>query len=174
MRIRNFYFKKVKSTNETSLRLIKKNNLNGSVISEIQTKGKGRRDKKWFSKKGNLFLSIFFKINKKINIKKITKLNLNIINKIINEYSFIKTSIKKPNDILIKKQKVCGILQEIVFNKNEKFIVVGVGVNLINSPNIKNYPTTSLNKYTKKKLFKIKLANKIKKEFEKQYYKFIN
>ena len=75
---------------------------------------------------------------------------------------------------MIKKQKVCGILQEIVFNKNEKFIIVGIGVNLINSPNITNYPTTSLNMYTKKKLFKIKLANKIKKEFEKQSYKFIN
>ena len=173
MKLKKFYFTKVKSTNATSLRLIKQNNLNGLVVSEVQILGKGQRGKKWISRKGNLFLSIFFTINRNLNIKKFTKLNLQIINNIINKYSFIKTSIKLPNDILIRKQKLCGILQETIFNKNQKFLIIGIGINLLNSPKIKNYPTTFLNKYSKKKIYKIELANKIKKEFEKQYYKFV-
>mgnify|MGYP001309055759 CR=1 FL=1 len=173
MKIKKFLFKKVRSTNDTSLRLIRKNYKNGFVISEVQTAGKGQRGKKWISNKGNIFLSIFFIINPNKNLVKITNLTLNIVNKIINKYSQIKTTIKKPNDILINKQKVSGILQEVIFYKNKKFLIVGIGINLLNSPNIKDYPTTYLYKYSKKKIYKIELTNKIKNEFEKQYYKFI-
>ena len=175
MNLKIMKFKNVNSTNDIAIKLIQKGKLfSGLVVSKKQKKGRGTMGKKWISIKGNLFLSIFFKINKKMNLKKITKLNLNIINKIINEYSLIKTSIKQPNDILINGQKVCGILQEMIFNKNQKYIVIGIGINLINSPFIRNYPTTFLNKYSKKNVYKITLAIKIKNEFEKQYYKFIN
>ncbi len=171
MKIKKFFFKKVKSTNETSIRLIKKNHKNGFVITEVQTSGKGQIGKKWISKKGNIFLSIFFIINSNLRIKKITNLNLNIVNKIINKYSQKKTSIKKPNDIMINRQKVCGILQEIIFHNNKKYLIVGIGINLLNSPYISGYPTTYLYKYSKKKIYKLQLAMKIKKEFEKLYKK---
>ncbi len=174
MRLKKFNFKKVRSTNDTSIRLIKQKHLTGFVLSEVQLLGKGQRGKKWISSKGNLFLSIFFKINQNLKIKKITKLNIKIVYEIIKKYSLKKISIKLPNDILISGKKLCGILQETIFYNNKKFLIIGIGVNLQNSPYIQNYPTTYLNKYSKKKVYKIELANKIKKEFEKQYYKFIN
>ena len=64
---------------------------------------------------------------------------------------------------------MCGILQEIVFRNNLKYLVVGIGINLINSPDLKNYPTTYLNKYSKKKINKIIMINKLKINFEKKY-----
>jgi len=172
MKLKKFYYKKVKSTNETAIRLIKQNHPNGFILSDLQISGKGQRGKKWISQKGNLFLTIFFSISQTLDINKIIKINLQIINKLINKQILITTSIKQPNDILIKKKKVCGILQEIVFKDNQKYLIIGIGVNLLNSPNINNYATTFLNKYSKKKINKIQLANKIKIEFEKQYYKF--
>ena len=69
---------------------------------------------------------------------------------------------------------MCGILQEIVFRNNLKYLIVGIGINLINSPDFKNYPTTYLNKYSKKKINKIKLINKIKFFFENKYKGKIN
>ena len=172
MKFKIFEFKKVKSTNDTAIRLIKKNYSNGFIMSETQTFGKGQRGNKWISKKGNLFISIFFKMNEKLILDKIVKLNLIIVNKIINSFINVKTNIKSPNDILIKKKKVCGILQETLFKDENRFLIIGMGINVLNSPKIKNYPTTFLNNYSKKKIHKQQLAKKIKLEFEKNYYKF--
>ena len=169
MRLKKFFFKKVKSTNETAIRLIKRGEKNGIISSDIQTNGKGQRGKKWISKKGNLFLTIFFKINNQLSIKKLTFLNLSILKKIITNQIKVKTHVKLPNDILIYKQKVCGILQEIIFKNNIKYLIIGIGINIITSPIIENYPTTYLNKYSKKKINKIKLINEIKLIFEKKY-----
>ena len=169
MRLKKFFFKKVKSTNETAIRLIKRGEKNGIISSDIQTNGKGQRGKKWISKKGNLFLTIFFKINNQLSIKKLTFLNLSILKKIITNQIKVKTHVKLPNDILIYKQKVCGILQEIIFKNNIKYLIIGIGINIITSPIIENYPTTYLNKYSKKKINKIKLINEIKLVFEKKY-----
>ena len=60
MIIKKFKFKQVISTNKTAIRILKKSNLNnGMIISDLQKKGKGQREKKWISNKGNLFLSFF-------------------------------------------------------------------------------------------------------------------
>ena len=82
MRLKKFNFKKVKSTNDTAMRLIKSGIESGVVLADIQTKGKGQRGNKWISKKGNLFISIFFKVNSKLSLKKITSTNLLILKKL--------------------------------------------------------------------------------------------
>ena len=169
MRLKKFNFNKVKSTNDTAIRLIKSGINYGVVSANIQTKGKGQRGNKWISKKGNLFISIFFKINSKLSLKKITFINIYILKKIISSQITGKTYIKLPNDILIYKKKVSGILQEIMYKNDNKYLIVGIGINVISSPNIRNYPTTYLNKYSKKKINKIRILNKIKLNFEKKY-----
>jgi len=169
MKLKNFYFKKVKSTNNTAIRLIRSGIKNGIVSANVQTKGKGQRGNKWISKNGNLFISIFFIINSKLSLKKITTINLVILKKIISSQITGKIYIKLPNDILINKKKVSGILQEIMYKNNNKYLIVGIGINIISSPNIRNYPTTYLNKYSKKKINKIRIINKIKLNFEKKY-----
>ena len=168
MKLKIYSFKNVKSTNDTALRFIKKNIINGIITSENQKNGRGQYGKSWISSKGNLFMSIFFPIENKINIKKVSKINLKIIKNIFLKKIKIKTVIKYPNDILIKNKKVCGILQEIVYNKNNKILIIGIGINIINSPIIKEYETTYLNKYYKKKIKLLNLVKIIKNTFEKK------
>ena len=132
----------------------------------MQTKGKGQYGKKWVSSKGNLFLSIFYIINKKIFISSLVKDNLRIIKKILSRYTKSNIKIKSPNDIMINKKKICGVLNETLFFNNLKFIVVGIGVNISNSPNLRDYPTTYLNEIAKKKISKIEIFNQIAKAFE--------
>ena len=75
-------------------------------ISEKQTKGRGTMGKKWISQKGNLFVSIFFRVdNKKIKFNQFTILNPYIIKKILSKYLTHKISIKLPNDLMIRKNK---------------------------------------------------------------------
>ncbi len=169
MKLKKFFFKKIKSTNDTAMRLIKKGEESGIISTDTQTNGKGQRGNKWISKKGNLFITIFFSINNQISLKKLTFINLSILKKIITNKIQVKNEVKLPNDILIFKKKVCGILQEIMYKNNIKYLIVGIGINIISSPDIKNYPTTYLNKYSKKKINKIKLINEIKIIFEKKY-----
>tara|TARA_B100000963_G_C22613585_1_gene666133 strand:+ start:1530 stop:2042 length:513 start_codon:yes stop_codon:yes gene_type:complete len=166
MILKKFKYKKVSSTNDIAIKKIKQGYKAGIVISETQTNGRGQYGKKWVSKKGNLFFSVFFIINKKIRIPKLVLSNLRIIKKILSKYVKSKINIKKPNDIMLDKKKICGILSEILLYGNLKFVVVGVGINIANSPNIKNYPTTNLNAITNKKVSKVELLNKIIKAFK--------
>ena len=165
MEFKKFYYKRVNSTNDLAIKKIKTGIPHGIIVADYQKKGRGQHGKKWLSFKGNLFITIFFKIKKNINIKKITILNCKIIKKILLKYIKKTISVKPPNDLLINKKKICGILQEIKFNNKAKFIIIGVGVNLIKNPKIKNYPTTNILKETG---FKVK-KNDLIKNIEKNY-----
>ena len=59
MRFKIYNYKVIKSTNDIAMKLIKKNKNSGCVLAKNQTKGRGTRGKKWISKEGNLFTSIF-------------------------------------------------------------------------------------------------------------------
>ena len=172
MKLKKYLYKKVESTNNVAIRLIKQGNQRGIILTDQQTKGKGQRKNNWISAKGNLFLSVFFEISKKISLSKIINLNLKIIKKIIHKKINSLTQIRKPNDILINKKKVCGILQETIFREGRKYLIVGIGINVSNSPKINNYPTTFLNNYTNKKLNRLELFKEIKFMYEKNLHLF--
>ena len=167
MSFKKFFYKKVNSTNDLAIKKIKVGITKGIIIADYQKKGRGQQGKKWLSLKGNVFMSIFFEIKENINIKKITNLNCKIIKKVLFQYIKKTITIKPPNDLLVDKKKICGILQEIKFNQKHKFIIIGIGINLIKNPIIKNYPTTNIFKETG---FKVKKLNLIKK-IEKNYIK---
>ena len=66
MKLNLIRLRKVRSTNDEAIKIIKsKKNIQGIVISDQQTKGKGTMGKKWISLKGNFFASIFFELKKK-------------------------------------------------------------------------------------------------------------
>ena len=165
MVLKKFKYKKVSSTNDIAMQKIRQGYTSGVIISDKQTHGRGRHGKKWVSKKGNLFFSIFFNINKKIQTSKLVIGNLRIIKKILSKYIKSKIKIKRPNDITVNKKKICGILNETLFYNDLKFLVIGIGINIVSSPNIRDYPTTNLNEITNKTVSKTKLLNKIVKAF---------
>ena len=168
MKLKQFNFKIVNSTNDLAIQIIKNtNNKSGIVIAEKQKKGRGQYGKKWTSFKGNLFVSIFFPINRiKLSLKELTKVNCLIVKKLLSAFYKSKISIKKPNDLLINNMKISGILQEILSKSGETFIIVGIGINLIKSPTIKNYLTTNLFDLTGVKITPNKAALKLKKIYE--------
>ena len=168
MKLKKYQFKKVKSTNDIAIKKIRSGINKGIVIAETQTKGRGQYGKKWISFKGNLLMSVFFEINNNTSIKSITLKNCKIIKKSIQKFTTKKIKIKPPNDLLINKEKICGILQETFFQNKKKFIVVGIGLNLVKSPKIKKYPTNYLNKYTSKNISKLMLFRSIKCLYEKK------
>ncbi len=178
MKLKQFNFKKVLSTNQTTIRLIKNSkNEFGFITSENQLNGRGQYGRKWISYNGNIFVSIFYKLDKiNLSISSLTKKNCFLVKKVISKYFRNKITFKSPNDLLIDKKKICGILQENIEKSKKKYLIVGIGLNLIKSPNIPNYPTTNLLEITNQKLNKNKFEKELKITFEKflsKYYKAI-
>ncbi len=171
MIIKNFHYKSINSTNDTAINLIKQKNLKaGLVVAERQKKGRGQRGKKWISYKGNLFVSIFFSLEKiNLTLEQLTKINCKLIINLLSKYYKKRINIKMPNDILINKKKICGILQETIEKNDIKYLIVGIGVNLIRSPKISSYPTTNLYELTEKKI----CINKIIKDLKYIYRVFL-
>ena len=88
MKLKQFNFKKVYSTNQTSIRLIKNSKFEfGLIISEIQSNGRGQYGRKWISYKGNIFMSIFYKLNKiNLSLSSLTKKNCLLVKRVISKY----------------------------------------------------------------------------------------
>ena len=168
MVLKKFKYKKVSSTNDIAMQKIRQGYKSGVIISDKQTHGRGRHGKKWVSNKGNLFFSIFFNINKNIQTSRLVISNLKIIKKILSKHIKSKIKIKRPNDITVNKKKICGILNETLFYNDLKYLVIGIGINIVSSPNIRNYPTTNLNEATNRRVSKTKLLNKIIKAFDRK------
>jgi len=111
MKFKIFRFKKVESTNNSAIRIIKNTNIKyGMIIADKQTSGKGQYGKKWISYNGNLFVSFFYKFDHlTVSLKQITKVNSLLVKKLLSIYYKKKITFKKPNDLLIDKKKIFEI-----------------------------------------------------------------
>ena len=87
MKFKILRFKKLISTNDTAIRMIRSSNLMyGMIIAERQINGRGQYGRKWISLKGNLFVSFFYNLeNMDLTINKITKLNCILVKKLISK-----------------------------------------------------------------------------------------
>ena len=86
------------------------------VIAEEQTGGKGRCDRNWVSPYGvNLYISLILNPSTEILVRLgiITSLALARVMRNFLPYNK-NVSIKWPNDLLYKKEKISGILQEVI------------------------------------------------------------
>lgn len=169
MKIKLLKFKRVKSTNDVALRLIKKSSLRPTIIvSKIQTNGRGTMGKKWISQKGNLFISIFFEMNQEnINFKHFAILNAFLLKNALSKQFPKKIKIKWPNDLMHDNKKICGILQELVNFRDKRFLIVGIGINTNLDPKNKGFLSTSLKKLMNKNIDNNKVLKNIKDMYEK-------
>ena len=100
MKLKKFRFKRVQSTNNTAIRIIRETNYNlGMVVAETQAKGRGQYGRKWISLKGNLFVSFFNELNKSnLTISAITKINCLLVKKLLSNFTKKKIYFKKPKE----------------------------------------------------------------------------
>ena len=174
MKLNLIRFNKVKSTNDVALKLLKSNKKQrGIIISNIQTNGKGTMGKKWISLKGNFFVSIFFELRKNMpNPKEFSLINPIIIKNILVKYTKLEIKIKWPNDLLINSKKVCGILQEFVTINKKNFLIIGIGINTIKSPNNSNFKSISLLECSNKSINNYKILKNIRKNYELSNWRY--
>lgn len=104
-----------------------------TVLAEMQTAGRGRRGKPWFSPFGsNLYMSMYWPLQQGLNaaIGMSVALGLELALWLA-EQGIEKVSVKWPNDVYIDQKKVAGILVELEGQADgEGIAIVGIGLNL--------------------------------------------
>ena len=174
MKFEIFKFESVTSTNDVAINLIKEEKKEtGCIYADTQTKGRGTRGKEWISTQGNLFGSIFFPLKKNYPpFNEFSIINPVIISSVIEHFCEKKSiSFKWPNDVFVNGKKICGILQELITLNSKKFLVIGIGLNIVSDPKINNkYQTTNILSETKKKPPIKEIVNLIISSYEKFFY----
>ena len=142
------------STNDEARRLAERGEVetpDGTLVwSLAQTKGKGRQGRSWETAPGNLTFSLVLRpdvpVNDAAQLGFVAALAL---------YDALGSTIppghqaycKWPNDVLLNERKVAGILMETsgaAAGTPADWIVLGVGVNIVWSPEGTEFPSTCL------------------------------
>lgn len=148
------------------------------VVADSQTMGKGRRGRTWESPKGtNLYFSMLLKPNfAPDKASMITLVTAYSVAKVIREMTGLDAKIKWPNDIVVGKKKVCGILTEMSMERDYiHHVVVGIGINV----NEETFPVeldemaTSLKNEKGSLVSRANLLSAILLQFEEDYLKFL-
>ena len=113
-------------------------NIPSLYIADIQTAGRGRSERTWESEnEAGIWMSYLFA--PKLSPEKIPSVTLlaslavaDAITEYCERHNFKqdKVQIKWPNDIIINRKKVCGILTELI---SPNYVICGIGVNVSNS-----------------------------------------
>ena len=176
-------FESVTSTNDVAINLIKeKKKEAGCIYAGTQTKGRGTHGKDWVSDEGNLYGSIFFPLkNDYPPFNEFSIINPVIISSVIAHFCAKKSiSFRWPNDVFVDGRKICGILQELITSNDKKFLIIGIGINIVSNPNINtNYEATNIFLETKKKPTTEEIINLLIASYENFFreldtYNFIN
>ena len=135
--VKAYHYDTVTSTNDKAKELADTNDSNVLVVADLQTQGRGRRGRSFFSPKGTgLYMSYLLWYNEENNLATITAVCASAVAKAIDEVAFNGediTTIKWVNDIYLGTKKISGILTEGfagVKGAGERYIIIGIGVNL--------------------------------------------
>lgn len=122
--------------NSTNTYLKQKHDLKcgDAVVAEMQTDGRGRRGRTWYSPKGNLYMSMCVSPGGEPYKAPLAGLAAAVgAVETISAYG-VECKIKWPNDIVVDGKKLCGILSELTGDgKNGFLCIVGIGINLSTS-----------------------------------------
>ena len=172
-----FQFETIDSTNDYAKKIALEE-LDGTlIISEEQTKGRGRVGRQWYSKSGEgIWMSIILKpdmIPQKAPF--ITLIAGASIVKALNKLG-VKTFIKWPNDIIINNKKVAGILTELSAEVDKiNYIVLGIGINTKTIKFSQEISEIATSLYREGYIIsRVDIVRAILEEFEKLYLQYIN
>lgn len=179
-----YYYDSTGSTNTDAKRLAEEGNPHGTVVvADIQTTGKGRRGRNWQTLSGTslsftLLLRPEFVPDKASMITLVMALS---VAEAVEEITGVAAGIKWPNDIVMNRKKICGMLTEMTMTPEMdeiQYVVVGTGIN-VNNAGPEEFQeevrpkATSLRIETGQQYNRAKLLDKVLQRFEENYAIFL-
>lgn len=119
----------VDSTNNYLKRLTSDLKSGSLVVAKQQTQGKGRYGNRWLSELGNLYFSVLIKdVEREDMFCFLMRTAVSIIR--LFSGVGIEAMIKYPNDIVVDKKKIAGILMESSGFERLENLIIGIGINI--------------------------------------------
>lgn len=187
---KNLYFSKETGSTNTDLKVLAEENApQGTlVVADSQTAGKGRRGRTWASPPGSaVYMSLL--LRPQIPAEKASMLTIVMAlavaraiqgilpNQTGEQVTSPFVQIKWPNDIILNKKKVCGILTEMSMEASDiSYVVIGVGINVNQTtfPEEIKETASSLFLQTGTHCDRCELVSAIMREFETLYENFLH
>ncbi len=181
-----FCLMEVDSTNTFVLNMARSGAPEGTLaVADFQNSGRGKRGRQWFAPHGeNLTFSIL--LRPLVNIEYVQKITLAAAGTLADtieeffrqkDWTLPPIELKWPNDLLIGKKKLSGILTEsILKDKQVSALAVGIGINL--NTEIKQFPeelqqtVCSLTDFVGQRIIPEELLALFLRKFEQDYEKW--
>ncbi len=170
-------FQETTSTNDVVEKLARDGVQEGAVVfAEAQTRGRGRRGRKWVSpaNKGLWFSVLLRPPLHPAEATQLTIASATALRRAIQTEAGLEASIKWPNDILIRGRKAAGILSELKAELDQiRYVILGIGVDV--NLNHADFPAdlrtqaTSLKAELGREVARPDLAVAILKELDRDY-----
>jgi BirA family transcriptional regulator, biotin operon repressor / biotin---[acetyl-CoA-carboxylase] ligase len=140
----------VASTNDEAKRLAQEGAREGTMVWGLeQTAGRGRRGRGWHSPPGNLYVSIVLRPGKPAGQAALIGFVAAVaLADALGDVGLAgdRLRLKWPNDVLVDRAKVAGILIETsaALGQAPDWLVLGMGVNIAHAPEGTPYPAATL------------------------------
>jgi BirA family transcriptional regulator, biotin operon repressor / biotin---[acetyl-CoA-carboxylase] ligase len=153
----------VESTQDEARQLLSKSSTPYLAVSaKQQHKGRGTSGRVWKGLTGNVFLTVALPFERVSVSVTLLPLQVGIIiaetlQKVLKDAGNqdYKLILKWPNDVLINRKKVAGVLIESHIAREQTFLLVGVGINIFEKPEIPSQegrPAASIQEYCSEQL----------------------
>ena len=172
------FAKETDSTNEWCKRLSKEGAEHGTLaVTEFQSAGKGRLGRRWTAPEGSsIMMSVLLRPDFEPQYASMLTLVMGLsVAQAVAELG-LDVGIKWPNDVVVSRKKICGILTEMTM-KQDKIgcAVIGVGINV----NMESFPEEMADKATSLYLEsghpfdRAQVVGLVMKHFEENYERFV-
>lgn len=171
------YFKTLSSTNVYARKLVDDGVAEGTVVvADVQHRGRGRKDRTWFSPEDGLWFSVILSpgIPPQRGMMLTMVASVSVV-QAMRDVTGLSPVIKWPNDVLIDGKKVCGVLTELDAEMDRiNYSIVGIGVNVNNrlDEGLYEKATTLLEEFGSK-VSRVQLLRCILKRFDENYLRLM-
>lgn len=173
-----YHFEEIDSTNKKARELGQEGAPHGTLVTaDAQSSGIGRRGRSWSSEKNTgVYMSML--LRPEIEADKASMLTLvaaMAVEKVLLDLP-VDVKIKWPNDIVLNKKKICGILTELSLKGTDiDFVVLGIGINVNNKkfPEEIKETASSLSLEMGQDIDREMLITEVWKQFQVYYEQFL-
>ncbi|MCE5192892.1 MAG: biotin--[acetyl-CoA-carboxylase] ligase [Candidatus Cryosericum sp.] len=111
-----------------------------AIAAATQSAGRGRDGKSWNSPPGGLWLTTAFDVPSAAAVQQAAMAAAQGVAAVLTTQTGLQAVVKWPNDLLLHRRKVCGILAETLVAPERTTLLLGIGLNVNNAVSQQQLP----------------------------------
>jgi len=127
-------FRSIDSTQAFVANELKSSKEGDMVMSLVQTAGRGREGRYWYSQGGGLWMTLTLVPPVPEIVAAVSRIATDSIVNALAKYGLPHCSVKPPNDVFFGKRKIAGVLVDASVKGDSSLAYLGVGININNEP----------------------------------------